>query len=110
MNDTPPDRLQTPIAMEAYLTCERCQVVLHLGQVAWRSRHAGQISHFRCSASMPSSSDRRLSRAVWTFLADHMGHPMRVLLEHQLPEAAVEIGGAGPEAITIDSYLAGFEG
>ena len=101
------------MSIYGYLSCTDCKVVFWLGKAVFREEDPCSIvDHFhRGDASAPPNWAREtLNRVLWTMLAEHRGHKLRVLLDHELEkleeeEIYREIGGNGMRDIPLEAWL-----
>jgi hypothetical protein len=111
------ERGERDMSRYAHFACLECRVTLFLGKVV--SRSDDTINFFRrTNLDTPNSQRSELNRALWKMLADHAGHPLRVLLEwtpeydaFMDDEAVVWIGGDEPgHDIPFEEYLKDWNG
>ena len=96
-----------------YFACMDCKVVFWLGKaVLQKDEHQSVIDCFhRGDASEPPNWAREtLNRVLWTMLAKHRGHTLRVVLDDELERLEAEdsyreIGGDGLDHIPLKEYL-----
>lgn len=96
-----------------YFICIDCKVLFWLGETLM-SRDGDQdvVKNFhRGEASEPPNWARdTLNQVLWTMLAKHRGHMLRVVLDDELEQLEVEdsyqeIGGDGIKNIPLQEYL-----
>jgi hypothetical protein len=101
----------------AHFACLECKVTLFLGKVV--SRSDDTVNYFHRGESQLRNSQRpELNGTLWKMLADHAGHPLRVLLEwtpeydaFMDDEAVVRLGGDEPgHDIPFEEYLKDWDG
>jgi hypothetical protein len=98
----------------ANLACLECKVMVWLGKAIFADN--GRINYFKIGGpeDPPNSKRTTLNRVIWKMLADHAGHPLRVVVEgdpeYPLLGEFVEIGGSETGDIDFDSYLNGWNG
>ncbi|APR87441.1 hypothetical protein A7982_12790 [Minicystis rosea] len=98
-----------------HLACSECRTHLWLGKAVWTEDDKVSSFH-RALGDCPSNAEQAaLTRSLWKFLADHAGHPLRVLVEGEagyeaIDDAWVEIGGDATNDVPFDRYLAGWKG
>jgi hypothetical protein len=100
------------MSVYGYLACEQCRIYMWLGKALRREDDSVLKFHVGDEHEPPNSEKTIRTKALWKMLADHTGHPLRVLLEHELDalldtkDDAREIGGEIP----FDEYLSGWKG
>jgi hypothetical protein len=100
------------MSIYGYLSCMDCKVVFWLGKAVFREEGTHSIvGHFhRGDASAPPNWAREtLNRVLWNMLAEHRGHTLRVLLDHELEklegeEIYREIGGNGMSDMPLEAW------
>ena len=102
-----------------YLLCVDCRVHIWLGKAI--KNDDDQIVYFAVGAKEPNWRQSGLTRSVWKFLADHVGHHLESvrefserynqMVEDDPPEGPyVEIGDSSLTGPTFDEYLSGWPG
>jgi len=99
--------------MFGVLVCEACRLTLTLGDAI--RRPSGEVIAFDGALEKPVDGELpELTRALWKFLADHVGHRLRVASnwDDDFEELAgyVEIGGDELDDIPFEEYLDGWPG
>lgn len=100
----------------AYLLCLDDRTYIWLGKAV---KNDGQIVFFAVGDEEPNWRQPGLSRSVWKFMADHVGHHLEVVREFSEqydkmvaddpPEGEyVEIGDSSNTGPTFDEYLKGW--
>ncbi len=100
------------MSVYGYLCCTDCKLSLWLGKaINWRDVDVGSKSFARGDA--PEGLNWKweiLNQALWKMLAEHTGHSIRVVLEHDFEklvdkDAFQEIGGDKADDVTFEDYL-----
>ena len=100
------------MSVYGYLCCTDCKVCLWLGKaINWRDDCVGPKSFARGDA--PEGLNwkwEKLNRVLWKMLAEHTGHTIRVVLEHEFEELLgsdtfQDIGGDSSKDVTFEEYL-----
>jgi hypothetical protein len=100
------------MSVYSYLCCTDCKVVLWLGKATnWRDEDVGPKSFARGDA--PDGLNWKweiLNQVLWKMLAEHTGHTIRVVLEHEFEKLLgkndyMEIGGDRDNDIAFEQYL-----
>lgn len=100
------------MSVYGYLCCTDCKVSLWLGKaISWRDDDVGPKSFARGDA--PEGLNWKwdiLNQVLWKMLAEHTGHTIRVVLEHEFEEllnkdAYTDIGGDGDDGVSFEEYL-----
>ena len=103
----------TEMSVYGYLSCMDCKVVFWLGKTVFREEDTVSIiDHFhRGDQSVPPNWARAtLNRVLWKMLAEHSGHLLRVLFDHELEKLEEEdvyreIGGNCTGDIPLEAYI-----
>ncbi len=87
------------MSLDGWLACIECRMCLALGKPI--RPDGDEIRYFQVGY-VANSAQPDLTRALWKFLADHAGHPLRVLVTGQPGyddlEHFIEIGGDAARA------------
>ncbi|TCO52476.1 hypothetical protein [Actinocrispum wychmicini] len=99
---------------DAYLVCPPCQVLLPLGKPLVGDDGSVVRFHRGAEDAPPNSGQPDLTRALWKFLAEHAGHPMRVKFSYE-PDFDViagfrRVGGDTVDDVPFDEYLRDWPG
>jgi hypothetical protein len=100
-----------------YLLCVDCRIYIWLGKAV--KDDDDRIGYFKIGTGDPNWRQPGLARAVWKFLADHVGHRLESVREFSKrydemvvddpPEGPyVEIGDWSTTGPTFEEYLAGW--
>lgn len=96
----------------AFLTCPESGLMIWLGKAVFREG-AKEVEFFQIQReSDPRNTERELlTRAVWKFLADHVGKELRVKFDWEM-DSADEFGSYREigEDIPFEDYLSGWRG
>ncbi|WBB48664.1 hypothetical protein O3597_26920 [Verrucosispora sp. WMMA2044] len=99
------------MSLDGWLACIECRMCLALGKPI--RPDGDEIRYFQVGY-VANSAQPDLTRALWKFLADHAGHPLRVLVTGQPGyddlEHFIEIGGDAAPDIPFEEYLRDFPG
>lgn len=96
-----------------YLVCHECRDILFLGKFV---RPADKPNYFHIGGPNESRNSEKpeRTRAVWKFLADHVGHTIAVVtsFDDNFEDVAQyrAIGGDTIDDITLEDYLKDFTG
>jgi hypothetical protein len=102
------------VSRYAYLACEPCRVKLWLGKAVFGDDERLRYFHIGSDESEPNSHRLELNRALWKLLADHAGHPLRVVVEGDAAYAELgeytTVGGDTLDDVPFDDYLRDWPG
>ena len=98
----------------AWFACTDCRHMVWLGREVFKSDGRVELFHIGEADDPPNSQRPELNRTLWKMLADHVGHPLRVVTddhaEYQHLEGYIEIGGDGVHDIAFETYLRDWKG
>lgn len=98
----------------AWFACTTCKVHLWLGKAVYNEDKSIHYFHIGAAESPRNSEQPTLNRVLWKMLADHAGHPLRVITpqdaEYQELDAYREIGGDQYGDIEVEDYLRDWRG
>lgn len=98
---------------QGYLVCLHTRNRIRLGQPY---RVDGKVQHFFIETHEKLSADVLRMQAILKFLAENTGHKMQVMLADGMNDlladhpGGCEIGGAAPDDLSFDDYLADWPG
>jgi hypothetical protein len=107
----------------ADLVCTQCDVRLWLGKAVW-DHEPDQCDEevdfcqpawfHRGDADRPHWARNELNAVLWKMLADHSGHPLKVIVDGDLDDRSsdetVEVGGDTFQDISFTEYLKDWPG
>lgn len=97
-----------------YLTCPPCQVILPLGKPVLGTSGGIDRFHLAGQGFDANSANPLLTKALWKFLAEHAGHPMRVKFSYEPDFETVagfqEIGGDQDTDVPLETYVRDWTG
>jgi hypothetical protein len=97
------------MSVYGYFCCTDCKVFLWLGKaINWQDDDVGPKS-FAIGEGINWKSEE-LNRVLWKMLAEHTGHAIRIVLEHEFEKLLNtadyrEIGGDSDMDIRFEDYL-----
>jgi hypothetical protein len=105
------------LSESGYLVCNDCRVYIWLGKAV--KDEDSRVVYFKVGAAEPNWQQPGLTRAVWKFLADHVGHHLESAREYSdrydemvvddPPDGSyVEIGDLSTNGPTFEKYLEGW--